>query len=220
MEANSGTRATAVAVGLLLIIGGVILLAVQWYGVTLPLDLGHVGWPLFIIAPGVALLLIGLLLPAGPGVGLSVAGGIVTTVGLLLAYQEMTGHWASWAYAWALVAPTSVGVAMLLWATLHRQGDIARGGLAALSVGLVIFIVGFAFFEGVLDIGGQDGLAPLGRQLLPVALIGAGVLLILTRLWPSPRHPRWDEPPAGAPGGRPAGPVPSAGAGASLPRDE
>jgi hypothetical protein len=214
MQTNSGSRGAAVVVGLLLIVGGVLLLAVQWYGLTLPFDLGQIGWPVYVIAPGAALLLIGLASPAGAGVGLSVAGGIVTTIGLLLAYQAGTGHWASWAYAWALVAPTSVGASMLLWAILHWQRDIARSGLAAMGVGLAIFIVGFAFFEGVLGIGGQNGLAPLGRQLLPVALIGAGVLLILTRLWPTPRRGGWDaapplhddRPPA-APAGVPSAPV-------------
>lgn len=200
METNTGSRGAAVVVGLLLIAVGAIWLAVEWYGLVLPFDLGRIGWPMFIIAPGAVLLVIGLVMPGAPGVGLSVAGGIVTTVGVLLAYQEATGHWASWAYAWALVAPTSVGAAMLIWAVLHRQGDIARSGLATLGVGLAIFIVGFAFFEGLLDVGGQNGLAPLGRQLLPVALIGAGVLLIATRLWPTPRRPGWDEAPR-PPGG-------------------
>ncbi len=182
-------------VGVLLIGVGLIFLAVQNFGLVLPFDLGSVGWPLYVIAPGFVLLVIGLFLPATPGLGLTIAGGIVTTVGLLLAYQSSTDHFSSWAYAWALVAPGSVGAAMVLWGTVRLHGDTIRGGLAALATGLVIFLVGFAFFEGVLNLGRDRGLAPLGRQALPIALIVAGVLVILTRLWPRGRaghsHRAW-----------------------------
>lgn len=191
---NRWSRVSAVVVGLLLIAVGVVFLAVQSLGWQLPFDLGRVGWPLFIVAPGAVLLVVGLTLPAEPGVGLSIAGGIVTTVGLLLAYQSVYDHYASWAYAWALVAPTSVGAAMVLWSLLHGRGDIARGGIGALAVGLILFLAGFAFFEGVLNIGGDRGLAPLGRQALPIALIAAGILIIVTRLWPGRRH-AWSEWP-------------------------
>ena len=181
------SRASAVVGGLLLIGAGVLLLAVNTFNMQLPFDFGRIGWPVFVIAPGVALLIVGLIGSGEAGVGLAVAGGIDTTVGSILAYQYSTDHWVSWAYAWALIAPTSVGASMLLWGTLHRSGSMARQGLSGLGVGLVLFIVGFAFFEGVLNLGGTRGLAPLGRQALPVALIGAGVLVIVTRLWPRPR---------------------------------
>lgn len=127
---------------------------------------------------------VGLLLIGAGALLLAAAGGIVTTVGLILAYQYSTDHWTSWAYAWALIAPTSVGASMFLWGILHGRGDVVRQGVSALGVGLVLFIVGFAFFEGVLHLGGERGLAPLGRQALPIALIAAGVLVVLTRLWP------------------------------------
>jgi len=185
------SRVSVVVIGLLLIGVGVLFLAVQSFGYQLPFDLGNVGWPLFIIAPGMVLLVVGLTLPAAPGVSLASAGAIVTTVGLLLAYQSAYGHYASWAYAWTLVAPTSVGAAMVIWSLLHGRGDIARAGLGALAVGLILFLVGFAFFEGMLNIGGGRGFAGLGRQALPVALIAAGVLIIAARLWPSSRR-GWD----------------------------
>jgi hypothetical protein len=194
------SRASGIVLGVLLIAVGALLLAVNSFGLQLPFDLGRIGWPVFVIAPGVALLIIGLVTSGEAGVGLAVAGAIVSTVGLILAYQSSTGHWSSWAYAWALIAPTSVGAAMLLWGILHRRGGLARQGLSALALGLVIFVVGFAFFEGVLSLGGERGLAPLGRQALPVALIGAGAVIVLSRLWPRRRqmdatHPDWPLPP-------------------------
>ncbi len=192
------SRGASVALGLLLIVGGGILLAVQYLGWALPFDLGQVGWPLWIVGPGAAILVIGLITPDEPGAGLAIGGSIITTVGLVLGYQVATGHFASWAYIWALVAPGAVGVGMILWGLFHLRGRMVRTGLGTLGVGLVLFLVGFAFFEGVLHIGGERGIAPLGRQALPTALIVAGVVLILTRLWPR-RRDEWRIPPPGPP---------------------
>ena len=194
-DRDSGwSRGASIAIGLLLVVGGAILLAVQYLGWALPFDLGQVGWPLWIVIPGAAILFVGLVTPEEPGAGLAIGGSIITTVGLLLAYQSATGHYASWAYAWALVAPGAVGAGMILWGLFHMRGSMIRSGLGVLGVGLVLFLAGFAFFEGVLHIGGERGIAPLGRQALPTALIVAGVVLIITRLWPR-RRDEWRIPP-------------------------
>jgi len=185
---------------------GAVLLAVNSFGLQLPFDIGSIGWPAFVILPGVILLVVGLVTSGDGGQGLAVAGGIVSTVGLLLAYQSATDHWASWAYAWALVAPTSVGLALTLWGALHGRGDVVGQGVTTAGIGLVLFIVGFAFFEGVLHIGDNLGLAPLGLQILPVALIVAGALIILGRVsmasrksQPQPGQWRPSYPPPGSP---------------------
>jgi hypothetical protein len=191
------SRGATVVLGLLLVVVGALLLAVQYLGWALPFDLGQVGWPLWIVIPGAAILLIGLITPEQPGAGLAIGGSIITAVGLLLAYQSATGHYASWAYAWALVAPGAVGLGMILWGLFHLRGRMVRDGLGVLGVGLVLFLCGFAFFEGVLHIGGERGIAPLGRQALPSALIVAGVVLIITRLWP--RRDEWQIPPSEPP---------------------
>ena len=198
-DRDSGwSRGASIAIGLMLVVGGAILLAVQYLGWALPFDLGQVGWPLWIVIPGAVILFIGLITAQEPGAGLAIGGSIITAVGLLLAYQSVTGHYASWAYAWALVAPGAVGVGMIMWGLFHLRGSMIRSGLGVLGVGLVLFLAGFAFFEGVLHIGGERGIAPLGRQALPTALIVAGVVLIITRLWPR-RRDEWRIPPSEPP---------------------
>jgi hypothetical protein len=203
------SRWAAIALGLLFIVGGGLLLAVQYWGLTLPFDLTSFGWPIWVIVPGVAILVIGLVTPAEPGAGLAIAGSIVTAVGLLLAYQYSADHFSSWAYAWALVAPGSVGAGMILWGTLHLRGSMVRSGIWTLAWGLVLFLLGFAFFEGLLHLGGERGIAPLGRQALPIALIVIGVAIVLTRLWPRRRDwsdswSRPTEPPPDLEADRPA----------------
>ena len=55
------------------------------------------GWPYFVIVPGVILLLASLVPTPPRGVGFAIAGSIVTIVGVVLLYQQTTGHWTRWA---------------------------------------------------------------------------------------------------------------------------
>lgn len=183
-EGRARPRVAAVLLGALLIIAGIGLLAAQVYGIDVRFDLARYGWPMFVILPGLVLLVLGLATSGQPGVGLAVAGSIVTVVGLVLSYQWATDHWTSWAYAWALIAPTAVGVGMLLWGVLHLDRRVARSGLGGVAVGLVLFLVFFGFFEGLLGIGDERALAQYGRTALALALIVGGGLIIVARLWP------------------------------------
>ena len=143
---RSGTSRGALVIGALLIVLGAAALAIQMSGVT-------IGWPAWVILPGLAMLVAAFALPEPGGSGLAAVGGIVTAVGTVLAVQDATGTYASWAYAWALVAPGGVGVGLLLYGLLTGRGDVARGGLASLVTGIVLFLVGFLFFEGLLHMG-------------------------------------------------------------------
>ena len=124
---RSGTSRGALVVGALLIVLGAAALAIQVSGVT-------IGWPAWVILPGLAMLVAAFALPEPGGSGLAAVGGIVTAVGTVLAVQDATGTYASWAYAWALVAPGGVGVGLLLYGLLTRRGDIARGGAQFVKV--------------------------------------------------------------------------------------
>src|SRR5450756_3231921 len=75
---GSGTSRGALVVGALLIVFGAIALVVRVSGV-------EVGWPAWVILPGVALLIAAFAVPEPGGSGLAAAGGIVTAVGTLLA---------------------------------------------------------------------------------------------------------------------------------------
>ena len=111
------------------------------------------GWPYFVIIPGIVLLLASLV-PAPPrGVGFAIAGSIVSTVGVVLLYQETTGQWTSWAYAWALVGPGAAGLGMLVYGLIFRQRDLLAAGARLVAIAAAIFAVGYWYFETIFTTG-------------------------------------------------------------------
>jgi hypothetical protein len=162
---------SSLALGVVLVVVGLFALGVVLFGV----DLTQYGWPLFVIVPGLTLLVVGFL---GGGVGASVPGGIVTMLGLVLAYQSSTGDWASWAFAWALIAPGGVGLGLYLQALRDRDSVMLRRGRALVFIGALIFMIGFVFFESILGISGID-YGVFGKAALPALLIVIGIILLV-----------------------------------------
>jgi len=139
--------------------------------------LGADAWPLWIIVPGVAMLLASFAIPPRGGVGLAVPGAIVATVGLVLWFQDANDAYETWAYAWALVAPTAAGVGTMLYGLAKGDRELAGDGFRTTLVGLALF-AGFAlFFEGVLGMSGEP-IANLD-EVLPYGLIGLGILFVV-----------------------------------------
>ena len=130
------------------------------------------------MAIGTALLVIGLLVAAESG--MVIGGAVVTTVGLVLLYQNQTDHWESWAYAWALVGPAASGLGLALWGIRTADARDVRNGTWGLLGGLAFFAVGFLFFEGIIGISGEK--LPLPEWALPAVLIAIGVAVLLRGL--------------------------------------
>ena len=160
---------TAVIGVLLVVLGGAFLVA-QQFG----FDLADIEWPFFIILPGVALLVAGLLLPWGSG--MLIGGSVVTAVGLVLLYQNATDHWESWAYAWALVGPGASGAGTALAGLRSGSGGMIRAGASQVLIGLGLFGAGYLFFEGILNISGRQ--LPLPGWVIPAAVIVLGLVLV------------------------------------------
>jgi len=180
----------AVVLGAVLIALGLIF----FVGQQLNVDLADAAWPFYVIAPGLALMAFGLTQARGSG--LTIAGSMVTMIGLVLLYQNATDHWESWAYAWALVAPGGSGIGMLLYGTRSRDAGMARNGFFTVLTALGLFAAGLVFFEGILGISGER--LPLPNWALPAAIIVIGLLLLLRgftarRLFVEPSPPPADE---------------------------
>jgi hypothetical protein len=132
-------------------------------------------WPLFVLIPGAAFLYFAVTGDKKMA-GLAVPGTVITGTGLILLFQSLTGHWASWAYAWTLY-PLFVGLALTFMG--QRTGDKGThdAGRGLVKWGGVAFLVAAAFFELVLFGGGGF----LGGLAVPVLLIGLGVLMLVGR---------------------------------------
>ena len=162
------------AIGVVLVVVGLFFLVVR----VLDIDLSVYGWPLFVIIPGLTLVIVGF---ASLGTGALIPGSILTMVGLILAYQNATGDWPAWAYAWPLVAPFSVGLALFMQGLRTRDVSLLRQGRSLMFIGAVIFMILFVVFETILHISGID-YGWFGKAALPALLIIIGLVLLMRSL--------------------------------------
>jgi hypothetical protein len=128
----------------------------------------ELNWPLFVIGAGFLLLVIGLLANEP---GMAVPACIVGGVGGLLYWQNLTGRWDTWSFAWTLI-PGFVGVGVILSGILSGQAARSlRDGGRTILVSLVLFVV-----FGSLMGGNLTGVA------WPALIIVAGVILLISNL--------------------------------------
>jgi hypothetical protein len=168
--------------GLLVLLGILVLL-----GQALELDMGEVGWPFFVIVPGLGLLGLGLASVGRLGEVLATVGGVVTMAGLVLLVQNATDQFDTWAYAWTLVFLVGGGIGRWLLGATRGRGELAASGAWLISAGLVGFLGLAVFFEVVVGLGGhRNGAA--SRYALAAVLILAGLVLLGRRLLAARRH--------------------------------
>ena len=142
-------------------------------------------WPSFIIVPGIALLASAMLAAKSSARVLAVAGAIVTATGLILLLQMLTDYYQSWAYAWALL-PLSSGIALMAVGMRDDDAPLTASGRGVAMFGAVMFAVFGVVFEGLVF----GRILPIGEGfVLPVILIGAGLLVLFRRMLPAwPEH--------------------------------
>lgn len=158
-------RRSRLTAGILMVIIGVALAAVQLVpglSVWLSLDLT---WPWFVIGAGGILLIIGLLVGAPE---MAIPAVIVSGIGAILYWQNHTGNWGSWAYIWALI-PGFSGLGMVLSRLLgSRDAKIMGRGLQLMLTSAIMFVIFSSFLGGWRIMG----------SYWPLLLIAAGALLM------------------------------------------
>ncbi|HPL28540.1 MAG TPA: hypothetical protein PLG21_10845, partial [Anaerolineae bacterium] len=110
--------------------------------------------------------------------GMAVPACIVGGIGGLLYWQNATGRWGSWAYAWALI-PGFAGVGLILAGLLRLNWRQVQAGLWQAFISLVVFGIFGSFF---------GGLGVLGRYW-PALLILLGLALMVRAFLRPQRHP-------------------------------
>lgn len=157
--------------GAALVLIGAIALVSQFGGL-----LVAAGWPFFVIVPGAILLVAGLNNPHSPGEALAYLGSMAAMTGLLLLYQNTTGHWSSWAYAWALLSPTAAGLGAWAYGARNGRPEMVENGQRMVRYGLLLFAAGLLLFEFIFGMSGFRA-APLSL----LALMTLGGYLYLRR---------------------------------------
>jgi len=133
--------------GLILVLVGAWFLAVQF--VPQLNDWAEGSWPLTIIGVGVVFLLVSILnnIP-----GLSIPAFIIGGIGSLLYYQNVTGDWDSWAYAWSFI-PGFVGLGLLFYSLQAKEKGTMQAGFILLFLSTMFFVV-FGSFLGAPVVAG------------------------------------------------------------------
>ncbi len=170
MEGGIGhRRRSSVAFGLMLVLLGIGLLAVQMNPSLQALFSAQATWPLIIVGIGVLFLLFGTL--AGVP-GMAVPACIIGGIGLLLYWQNATNNWESWAYAWTLI-PGFVGAGVMVNGLLgHDTRSSLFGGAWLIVISLVLYAIFASFLGGPTLLG----------QYWPLLIIALGVLLLVRSL--------------------------------------
>lgn len=170
MDTQKGMSRGTVIVGAVLIAVGILFLIASVLG----RDIVGVWWPLFIVVVGLLFFLPLTLQGSGWG-AFAIPGSIVTMTGLVLLFQNIFGAWASWAYAWALIAPFGVGVGLYIFGRVSGSQSLCEAGSVVMKIGLILFLGFGFFFEALLNVSGS--LAT--RILWPVLLILVGLWIML-----------------------------------------
>jgi hypothetical protein len=149
--------------GIILILFGAFLLANQLVpGLKVLFD-----WPWIIMAVGAVFILLAVFTQTG---GLAIPGCIVGGVGAILYYQNLTGNWETWSFAWSLI-PGFVGVGIALAALISpkEHPDGLSASLTLISISLVMFFI----FGGAKFFGVESFI------LWPIIVIALGIFLLV-----------------------------------------
>ena len=160
---------SALGVGTLLIVLGVFFLVTR----IVPNILAPFSWPWIVIGVGVAFM-IAALVSWTPG--LTVPACIICGIGGILLWQNSSGLWGTWSYAWALI-PGFVGVGVFISEVM--EGRPLKG---LIDGGTPIVVSAILFFVFGSLLGRHVGGFPEIGNWWAVGLILIGVLVVLRPL--------------------------------------
>jgi hypothetical protein len=171
---NARSNSGALVGGSLLIAFGVLAMLQQLFRDVFTWSLV---WPIIVIVFG-GMFFAGMFAGGREVSGLAVPGSIITGIGLLLFYQNLTGHWESWSYGWTLIV-LFVGIGIYIMGLYAGDTGQKAAGQNVMRIGFILFVIFGAFFELIFSSGSAFGMRNL---LFPILLIVLGAYLIVTRL--------------------------------------
>jgi hypothetical protein len=128
-------------------------------------------WPSIMTGFG-ALFFVAMFAGGKEFAALAIPGSFISGMGLMLLFQNITGHWELMSYFWTLIILfLGVGIyTMGLYAGDEKQ---KQAGTSVMKAGLVLFLIFGTFFEMIFS--------SFNHTLFPLLLIGLGVYIVLKR---------------------------------------
>ncbi len=158
-------------VGSLFVVAGALMFVSKY------ISLSHYAWPFFIIIPGLMLF---VLTYSGAKIssGFAIPATLLTSIGLILLSQVITGRFETWAYAWTLLL-VAVGLGTILQGRLERLEFRQIVGSRIIAAGLISFVLFSFFFEVLIFHSWIQGF--LGSMVFPVVLIALGLFVLKSK---------------------------------------
>jgi hypothetical protein len=166
MQTNRSNAGTLVA-GIILVVFGLLALAGQFLRI---MDWGFI-WPFVIIGFG-SLFFVAMVAGGKQSAAFAIPGSIISGIGLILLFENITGHWESMSYFWTLII-MFVGIGIYLMGWYGGDENQKRSGWGVMKVSFILFIIFGAFFELLFS--------SFNSLIFPVLLIVLGAYLILSR---------------------------------------
>ena len=164
---NHRSNTGALVGGTLLIAFGLLSLASQVFR---SFNWGFL-WPFIVIGIG-AMFFAAMFAGGKQAAGFAIPGTIVSGVGLVLLFQNITKHWESMSYFWTLII-LFVGIGIYIMGVYGNDVGQKKSGASVMKVGLILFIIFGSFFEMIFS--------SFGNLIFPILLILLGVYLVLNR---------------------------------------
>ncbi|MBN1120792.1 MAG: serine/threonine protein kinase [Anaerolineae bacterium] len=138
-----------IQIALLIGIGIILMIAARFVGHLLK----PVVWPGYIILPGAIVVYLASREHNPKRQRMMAVVGMITTVsGLLLLYQAIFRHYASWAYAWALIVPGALGIASIQIGRWQNDAKRINRGISAVRIAAAIFVFFWFVFDVVINV--------------------------------------------------------------------
>lgn len=166
MQTNR-SNAGALVAGIILIVFGLLALAGQFFRLV---NWGFI-WPFIVIGFGV-LFFLAMFMGGRSAAAFAIPGSIIGGIGLILLFQNITRHWESMSYFWALIV-MFVGVGIYIMGWYGGDANQRQAGGRVMKVGFILFIIFGIFFEMLFH--------SFNSLVFPVLLIILGIYLILSR---------------------------------------
>ncbi len=160
--------------GVCLLLVGIVLLVGELFN----FPFSSVMWTFIFIIPGGILFLSANSSQDSHAEGLAILGSMMMALGFIFLLQSALNMWASWAYAWTLLAPTSIGIAQVIFGRQHDRDALVKNGNRLIEIGLTMFFIFFVFFELLLNISGKN-LIPAGLPTFPITLVVLGLFIVV-----------------------------------------